>query len=221
MKKIIILLAFILASLNADAHTLHYGKLKSLKFDLYRNDQYAGYHHIDLKWNDGAVEVKNTIHFGVKKLGITFYDYKSEGVEKYNKEGKLLNFSSETNDNGKLKFCRIKLDGDGYQVDGSKFSGTLKNPFFLGSYWNHDLITTSTQLSGITCKKISQTVKSLPDQKFETAIKEFQTEAFDIKGDNGLDTQVWYDKETKMLVHQILNKKGKWDYKLKSVEFSK
>ncbi len=221
MKKIIILLAFILASISADAHILHHAKLESLKFDLYRNNQYAGYHYIDLKWNDGKLEVKNTISFGVKKFGITFYDYQSEGTEKYNKDGTLLSFSSQTNDNGKLKFCRIKQNGKKYEIDGSRFKGIFEKPFLMGSYWNHDILTVTTQISGITCRIINQKVKFLKEEKFKTEIKEFDTVAFDIKGDNGLDTQLWFEKNTNMLIHQILNKQGKWDYKLKSFKLSK
>ena len=43
--------------------------------------------------------------------------------------------------------------------------------------------------------------------------KTFETKVFDIKGEK-LDTKVWFDQKTRMIVHQVLNKKGKWEYKL-------
>ena len=43
--------------------------------------------------------------------------------------------------------------------------------------------------------------------------KTFETKVFDIKGEK-LDTQIWFDQKTRMIVHQVLNKKGKWEYKL-------
>jgi hypothetical protein len=43
---------------------------------------------------------------------------------------------------------------------------------------------------------------------------------YSIKGKK-LNTLVWYDEKSKMIVHQVLQKKGKWDYKLKNYKLAK
>jgi len=221
MKKIIFFLIISLIPLDANAHVGHHKNLKSLDFEIYRNGKYAGFHTIDFNWSkDGALSVKNVIEFGVKKLGITLYKYSSIGTEEYNSSGKLKKFLSKTNDNGKEKYCSIQLDDQKYDVKGTKYDGEFTKPFLISSYWNHDIVTVMTQISGITCRVQSQAVVFLREEDFVVNGKNFKTRVFDIKGDK-LDTQVWFDQDTRMLVHQVLNKKGKWEYKLKSYQLNK
>ena len=214
MKKVISFAFLIFVTFSSHAHVGHHKNLKNLKFDIYRNGQYAGFHHINFNWKkDESLDVENIIDFGVKKFGITFYKYTSKGTEKYDAKGKMTSFSSKTDDNGREKFCNITLRDKGYYIKGTKFDGIFNKPFLISSYWNHDIVTVPTQISGITCKKTDQKVNFLKEKNFEVAGKTFETKVFDIKGEK-LDTKVWFDQKTRMIVHQVLNKKGKWEYKL-------
>ena len=80
-------------------------------------------------------------------------------------------------------------------------------------------MTVPYQLSGITCKVTEQKVKFVKETQFQDKNKTFETRVFDIQGKD-LDTQVWFDKKTRMIVHQVLNRKGKWEYKLKSYKLN-
>ena len=221
MRQLIVFFIILLNFEQVDAHVGHHKNLQSLSFDIYRNGAYAGFHTIDFNWSkDGGVEVKNVIEFGVKKLGITFYKYQSVGTETYDAVGKLVNFNSNTDDNGKPKFCNIDLKKDKYEVNGTKFKGEFKKPFLISSYWNHDIVTVPYQLSGITCKVTEQKVNFIKEEDFKKLDQTFKTRIFDIKGKD-LDTQVWFDQKTRMIVHQVLYRKGKWEYKLKSYELNK
>jgi hypothetical protein len=216
MRHLIVIFILLMSFNKASAHVGHHKGLENLTFDIYRNGQYAGFHTIDFEWEkDGSVEVKNIIEFGVKKFGITFYKYQSEGTEKYDSSGKLIQFISNTDDNGKAKFCNISKENQTYNVDGTKYKGEFTKPFLISSYWNHDIVTVPYQLSGITCKVTEQKVKFVKETQFQNKNKTFETRVFDIQGKD-LDTQVWFDKKTRMIVHQVLNRKGKWEYKLKS-----
>ena len=220
MRHLIVILILLLSLNKASAHVGHHKGLENLTFDIYRNGQYAGFHTIDFKWQkDGSVEVKNIIEFGVKKLGITFYKYQSQGTEQYDPSGKLIRFNSNTDDNGKAKFCNIRLENSTYQVNGTKYKGSFEKPFLISSYWNHDIVTVPNQLSGITCKVTEQKVRFVKEEAFKNSDNTFETRVFDIQGKD-LDTQVWFDKKTRMIVHQVLNKKGKWEYKLKSYKLN-
>ena len=124
-----------------------------------------------------------------------------------------MTFESKTNDNGKAKFCKISLKNSTYKVSGTNYVGIINEPFRISSYWNHEILTVSKQVSGITCRILSQKVQFIKKEKFKSMNKEFDTSVYNIKGEK-LNTQVWFDKKTKMIVHQVLHKKGKWDYKL-------
>ena len=221
MKKHFLLLIILLQTSNCFAHVAHYSNLSNLQFDINRNGNYVGYHQIDFSWSEnGDLKVTNVINFKLTKFGINFYRYNSQGIERYNSQGKLVSFESKTNDNGKAKFCKIRLKNSIYKVFGTNYEGIVDVPFRISSYWNHEILTVSKQVSGITCRVLDQKVKFIKRENFKFMNKDFNTSLYDIKGKK-LNTQVWFDEKTKMIVHQVLHKKGKWDYKLKNYELIK
>ena len=221
MKKHFLLLIILLQTSNCFAHVAHYSNLSNLQFDINRNGNYVGYHQIDFSWSEnGDLKVTNVINFKLTKFGINFYGYISQGIERYNSQGKLVSFESKTNDNGKAKFCKIRLKNSIYKVFGTNYEGIVDVPFRISSYWNHEILTVSKQVSGITCRVLDQKVKFIKRENFKFMNKDFNTSLYDIKGKK-LNTQVWFDEKTKMIVHQVLHKRGKWDYKLKNYELIK
>ena len=221
MKKHFLLLIILLQTSNCFAHVAHYSNLSNLQFDINRNGNYVGYHQIDFSWSEnGDLKVTNVINFKLTKFGINFYRYNSQGIERYNSQGKLVSFESKTNDNGKAKFCKIRLKNSIYKVFGTNYDGIVDVPFRISSYWNHEILTVSKQVSGITCRVLDQKVKFIKRENFKFMNKDFNTSLYDIKGKK-LNTQVWFDEKTKMIVHQVLHKRGKWDYKLKNYELIK
>ena len=221
MKKYTLLFFIFFNAFPCFAHIAHHSNLKNLQFDINRNGNYVGYHHIDFEWSkNGDLVVTNVINFKLKKFGVNFYKYVSKGIEKYNSKGKLVTFESKTNDNGKAKFCKIRLKNSTYKVSGTNYVGIIKEQFRISSYWNHEILTVPKQVSGITCRVLAQKVKFIKREKLKSMNTEFDTSVYDIKGDK-LNTRVWFDEKTKMIVHQVLHKKGKWDYKLIKYEIIK
>ena len=221
MKKYFLLFFIFFNTSDCLSHISHYSSLSNLQFDIKRNGKYVGYHHIEFEWSEnGDLKVTNIIKFNLKKFGINFYRYDSLGIEKYNSQGKLETFESKTNDNGKAKFCKISLNNSTYKVSGTNYDGIIDIPFRISSYWSHEILTVSKQVSGITCRVLDQKVKFIKREKFKSMNKVFNTSVYDIKGEK-LNTQVWFDEKTKMIVHQVLHKKGKWDYELKNYKLIK
>ena len=134
IKKLSIIsgIFFILINFNfAIAHVLHYDKLNKLVFDLYWNNQIIGQHIYIFNREGKHLTVKNTIDIKIKKLGINFYEYFSEGIEIY-VDGKFESFASKTNHNKKEKFVNIdKKDGQFY-INGSSYKGIAPDNFILG-----------------------------------------------------------------------------------------
>ena len=200
-----------------NAHIQHHANLNEIKFEIFRNDKKVGYHNIIFSRDKEMLIVRNEIQFEIKKLGISFYKYQSEGTEVYDQDGLLFTFNSKTSDNKKLKYCNIEAqDNKNYLINGSSYKGTLNKDFAISSYWNHEILKKNTQISGITCKIRNQKVTFLKNELIEVKGQATKTSVFNIDGE-GLDTQIWYRKKDMAIVRQILNQKGIWRYEITSL----
>ena len=200
-----------------NAHIQHHANLNEIKFEIFRNDKKVGYHNIIFSRDKEMLIVKNKIQFEIKKLGISFYKYQSEGTEVYDQDGLLFTFNSKTSDNKKLKYCNIEAQNNkNYLIDGSSYKGTFNKDFVISSYWNHEILKKNTQISGITCKIRNQKVTFLKNESIEVKGQKTKTSVFNIDG-KGLDTQIWYRKKDMAIVRQILNQKGIWRYEITSI----
>ena len=200
-----------------NAHIQHHVNLNEIKFEIFRNDKKVGYHNIIFSRDKEMLIVRNEIQFEIKKLGISFYKYQSEGTEVYDQDGLLFTFNSKTSDNKKLKYCNIEAkDNENYLIDGSSYKGTFNKDFAISSYWNHEILKKNTQISGITCKIRNQKVTFLKNESIEVKGQTTKTSVFNIDG-KGLDTQIWYRKKDMAIVRQILNQKGIWRYEITSL----
>ena len=200
-----------------NAHIQHHANLNEIKFEIFRNDKKVGYHNIIFSRDKEMLIVRNKIQFEIKKLGISFYKYQSEGTEVYDQDGLLFTFNSKTSDNKKLKYCNIEAQNNkNYLIDGSSYKGTFNKDFVISSYWNHEILKKNTQISGITCKIRNQKVTFLKNESIEVKGQTTKTSVFNIDG-KGLDTQIWYRKKDMAIVRQILNQKGIWRYEITSL----
>jgi len=54
-----------------------------------------------------------------------------------------------------------------YKVFGTNYEGIVDVPFRISSYWNHEILTVSKQVSGITCRVLDQKVKFIKRENFK------------------------------------------------------
>jgi len=219
MNKIIsLIITFVFILIDAsNAHIQHYANLNEIKFEIYRNDNKVGYHNIIFIRDKEMLTVKNEIQFEIKKLGISFYKYQSEGTEVYDQDGLLFTFNSKTSDNKKMNFCNIEVKDDkNYLIEGTNYKGSFNKDFAISSYWNHEILKKKTQVSGITCAVRDQKVTFLKNEIIEVNGQPTNTAVFNIQGE-GLDTQVWYRKKDMAIARQVLNQKGTWRYEIVSL----
>ena len=227
IKKLSIIsgIFFILINFNfAIAHVLHYDKLNKLVFDLYWNNQIIGQHIYIFNREGKHLTVKNTIDIKIKKLGINFYEYFSEGIEIY-VDGKFESFASKTNHNKKEKFVNIdKKDGQFY-INGSSYKGIAPDNFILGTWWNHSIVKYRAQISPSSGRIIKQKVKFIGKEDIKINNKTYAALKFNFSSSDPslskgkkLDTNIWYDKNTLVWLKGGFKKMGDWEYKLKILE---
>ena len=221
--KVLLLLIFTTFSFSLNAHVQHYEDLKRIEFDIYRNNKLIGTHIFSFEKLDGQLAVKSEINFKIKKLGIVFYTYHVKGTEIY-EDGKLIKFNSTTNQNGKEKYVNMILENEEYTIDGSSYQGKAPEDYLLGTWWNHSIVEAEAQISAVSGRIIKQKVTFLGKEIIKLGEKSYNALHFNFvstdkklaKGKK-LNTDVWYDEETLNWVKASFQKKGKWEYKLVSI----
>ena len=221
--KPILLLIFITFPFSINAHVQHYDNLKRIEFDIYRNNQNIGKHIFSFNKSNGQLKVKSEINFEIKKFGIVIYKYHVKGIEVY-KDAELVKFNSKTNQNGKKKYVNMKLQNGEYEIDGSSYQGKAPIDYLLGTWWNHSIVDATAQISAVSGRIIKQKVTFLGKENLEINGKiylalHFNFSSTDKKLTKGkkLNTDVWYDEKTLNWIKTSFDKKGKWIYKLISV----
>ena len=222
--KIIILLFLILLPTSPNAHIDHYKDLNRIKFDIYRNDKHIGTHIFSFEKSGEEISVKSVIKFQIKKFGIVIYKYYAEGIEVY-RDGKLVKFNSNTDQNKKEKYVNITTRDNEYVIDGSSYKGKAPTDFLIGTWWNHEIINAEAQISAVSGRIIEQKVKFLGKEKIKIGKKNYNTLHFNFSStdkklgkNKKLNTDVWYDEKTLNWIKASFDKKGKWEYKLVLIE---
>ena len=222
--KIIVFLILINIPFSTNAHIQHYENLKRIEFDIYRNNTHIGKHIFTFKKTDEHLKVESEINFKIKKFGVVLYRYHVIGTEIY-KDGELIKFNSKTDQNGKKKYVNMKLENGEYVIDGSSYKGTAPVDYLLGTWWNHSIVKATAQISAVSGRIIKQKVTFLGKKTIKLGNKSYDTLHFNFSSadkklakDKKLNTDVWYDEKTLYWIKASFKKKGKWEYKLVSVE---
>ena len=222
--RIILLLIFVTFSFSTKAHVQHYDNLKRIEFDIYRNNQNIGKHIFSFNKSNEQLAVDSEINFEIKKFGIVLYKYYVKGTEVY-KDGELVKFNSKTNQNGKEKYVNMTLENGEYNIDGSSYQGKAPLDYLLGTWWNHSITEAKAQISAVSGRIIKQKVTFLGEEIVKINAKSYKTLHFnfsstDKKLSKGkrLNTDVWYVEKTLNWIKASFEKKGKWEYRLISIE---
>ena len=219
MRYILALILFLFAE-KTFAHVEHYKNFKSVEFDIYRNNEFVGYHKVTVNIKDQSTkEVITDIVINIKLLGINVYSYKSDGIEIY-KNNELIEFKSKTKDGGNNDFCYIKQQSKGkYSFNGStedkKYIFDLDKSFYLGTWWNHDSLLNNNFILGQSCRNTQTKITFLKKEKLKISEKEQVVQFFNILGDN-LNVNVGYTENDLRWVAMDFSLKGEWNYKLKT-----
>ena len=223
MKKLIFSILFsILLNGSLVAHIEHYNSFNILEYELFRNGKLIGFHNYTFTRDKNMLKVKSNVEFRIRKLGIDLYTYKAKSEESY-KDGKLSTFSSDTNQNKKIKYVRIKRkDENNLIVDGSSYKGDTSVDHIVGTWWNHEIVKAKAQISGISGRIIDQTVTFLGKEDVKIGNKVYKTLRFNFKSSDSnlpdskkLDTDIWYEEKTLLWVKAAFEKTGYWEYRIK------
>ena len=226
MKKYSILVFIILFfTINlASSHVSHYKKVKFLKYGLFFNNKLIGNHVFNFKQEGDLFYVNSKGNFKIDKLGVVLMDYKTESEEVY-KNDQLIKYSSKTLQNNKEKFAKVILNKKNkLYVEGSSYKGETENTSMIGSWWNHEIVKISKQISPISGRINRQKVKFLGKKDISINGKNYNALHFHFLSDDDkpakkkkLNMNVWYDSKTLLWIKASYDKLGRWEYRLMEV----
>jgi len=227
MKKLFInIILFLFISTNLNAHISHYKNFKKIEMEIFRNNELIGYNYYFFKTKKDEIQVTNQIKFTVKLFGTTIFDVEGYGEEKYN-NNKLISFNSKTKQNKKKKFVNLELNTENnkFIIKGSSYSGKASTNNIIGNWWNHQLLQAESQISPVSGSIKKQVVTFISKEKVELYGKSYETEHFKLKSrnpdlpdDKKLNFDIWFDKNTGLIVKVKYSRMGLWEYRLKSYE---
>jgi hypothetical protein len=227
MKKIFInIILFLFFSTNLNAHISHYKNFKKIEMEIFRNNQLIGYNYYFFKPKNDEVQVTNQTKITIKLLGTTIFDIESYGEERY-KNGKLISFRSKTKQNKKEKFVNLEINSENnkFIIKGSSYSGEASKDNIIGNWWNHKLLQAESQISPVSGSIKEQVITFIEKEKIELYGKSYETEHFKLRSknpnlpdDKKLNFDIWFDKNTGLIVKVKYSRMGEWEYRLKSFE---
>jgi len=225
MKKIILsIILFFISIAYSFSHEGHYKDVNLLEYELFRNNKSIGYHIYKFERKNELLKVKSTIEFKIKKLGVELYNYDAISQEEY-KEDQLINFSSKTNQNKKIKNTEINFDKKKNKliISGSQNQLTSPKEYPVGTWWNHEIVQAKAQISAISGRIIEQKVIFLGKEKINLYGKSYDALRFNFSSSDKnlpekkkLNTDVWYDEQSKIWLKASFDKTGLWEYRLKN-----
>jgi hypothetical protein len=224
MKKIFILIFFLLYSLNTNAHMEHYNKFDKIEMEILRDGEVIGYNYYFFKRDGNKTTVTNQIKFTVKLFGATIFEIEGYGEEKYiNNE--LISFNSKTLQNDKKKYVDLEFDKeiDKFNIQGSSYNGVASTNNVIGNWWNHKILQSNSQISPVSGSIKEQIVTFISKEKIELYGATYEVNHFKLTSkdmslpkDKRLNFDIWFDKKNSLILKVTYSRLGNWEYRVKN-----
>ncbi len=224
MKKIFITVIISTVSIFKTCISKELINLQFIEMQVLRNGEVIGFSNYKFSKKNDFLKVENNTKFKVDILGVNLFKIDSLGTEIY-KNNKLVSFESETFQNKKIKYVKLKLSDDEtkYLIDGSSYKGNATLDNVIGNWWNYQILQTDTQISPLSGSVKKQKVKYIGDEVLEILGRKINTNKFSIKSknqniaeDKKLDFLIWIDPTTNIILKIKYERMGSWEYKLKN-----
>ena len=226
MKKIFILIFFLLYSFSTNAHMEHYNKFDKIEMAILKDGEVIGYNYYFFKRDGNKTTVTNQIKFTVKLFGATIFEIEGYGEEKYiNNE--LISFNSKTVQNDKKKYVDLEFDKeiDKFNIRGSSYNGVASTNNVIGNWWSHKILQSNSQISPVSGSIKEQIVTFVGKEKIELYGISYEVDHFKLTSkdmslpkDKRLNFDIWFDKKNSLILKVTYSWLGNWEYRVKKFE---
>ena len=112
-----------------------------------------------------------------------------------------------------------------YEIKGSSYSGKATTDNVIGNWWSHKILQTNSQISPISGSIKEQVVTFIGKEKLSLYGKTYDVEHFkltskdmSISKDKRLNFDIWFDKNSGLILKVSYARLGNWEYKVKNYE---
>ena len=224
MKKIFILIFFLVYSLSSNAHMEHYNKFDKIEMEILKDGEVIGYNYYFFKRDGNKTTVTNQIKFTIKLFGATILEIEGYGEEKYiNNE--LISFNSKTLQNDKKKYVDLEFDKEigKFNIQGSSYNGVASTNNVIGNWWNHKILQSNSQISPVSGSIKEQIVTFIGKEKIELYGTTYEVDHFkltskdmSLQKDKRLNFDIWFDKKNSLILKVTYSRLGNWEYRVKN-----
>jgi len=164
----------------------------SLSFDVVLNDEIVGYSNLTHRKLRKGLEVAVDVEIVPNFLGLKFMKYNLKNREVW-KNKELISIDANSSWFGKKYFVKGHREGNDFSVQGSAFSGIIKDKFATTSYFTPDFLKRGVWLSTQDGTPLEIKTRKLKNKKILFNNKNYSIREWEISGD--LELTLQYDEQ--------------------------
>ena len=163
-----------------------------MSFDVQLNDEIVGYSTLTHKKLKNGLEVLVDVEITPKFLGLKFMKYTLKNREVWKKK-KLISIDANSSWFGKRYYVKGQREEVGFRIEGSAFSGVIKETFATTSYFTPEFLKRSIWVSTQDGTPLEIKTRKLKDKKVSFNDKNYSVTEWEISGD--LELTLQYDEQ--------------------------
>ena len=160
-------------------------------FNVLLNDETVGFSNLTYKKLNNGLEVLVDVEIKPKFLGLKLMKYTLKNREVWKRQ-KLISLDANSSWFGKKYFAKGQREKGGFRIEGSAFSGVIKNNFATTSYFTPDFLKRKTWISTQDGTPLEIKARKLKNKKVSFDDKIYLVNEWEISGD--LDLTLRYDE---------------------------
>ena len=164
----------------------------SMSFDVVLNDEIVGYSNLTYKKLKNGLEVLVDVEITPKFLGLKFMKYTLKNREVW-KNKKLISIDANSSWFGKRYYVKGQREDQGFRIEGSAFSGVIKDTFATTSYFTPEFLKRKIWVSTQDGTPLDIKTRKLKNKKVSFNDKNYSVTEWEISGD--LELTLQYDKQ--------------------------
>ena len=164
----------------------------SVNFDILLNDEIVGYSNLTHKKLKNGLEVLIDVEITPKFLGLKFMKYTLKNREVW-KNKKLISIDANSSWFGKRYYVKGQREEGGFRIEGSAFSGVIKDTFATTSYFTPEFLKRKIWVSTQDGTPLEIKTRKLKNKKVFFNDKNYSVTEWEISGD--LELTLQYDEQ--------------------------
>ena len=164
----------------------------SMSFDVLLNEEIVGYSNLTYKKLKNGLEVLVDVEIIPKFLGLKFMKYTLKNREVW-KNKKLISIDANSSWFGKRYYVKGQREEGGFKIEGSAFSGVIKDTFATTSYFTPEFLKRKIWVSTQDGTPLEIKTRKLKNKKVSFNDKNFSVTEWEISGD--LELTLQYDEQ--------------------------